>query len=214
MDSQKPPRFGALLRQLRTAAAFSQEELAERAGLSRRGISDLERGARYAPYPATVRLLADALQLGEVERAELLAAARPEVIAPVAEVRIRPPPLTSLPMPATRLIGREAEVAVLGGLLMQSDVRPVTLTGAGGSGKTHLALVVAAGVAHHFVDGVCFVDLSPLADPAQVLPAIATALRVGETARVLLRESLRRFLRERRLLLVLDNCEQVSAAAS
>src|SRR5215204_4016453 len=173
MDSRKPSRFGALLRQLRTAAAFSQEELAE-----------------------------------------LLAAARPEVIAPAAEVRVRPPPLTLLPMPATRLIGREAEVAVLGGLLMQSDVRLVTLTGAGGSGKTHLALVVAAGVAHHFADGVCFVDLSPLTDPAQVLPAIATALRVGETARVPLRESLRRSVRERRLLLVLDNCEQVSAATS
>src|SRR5215203_2887896 len=100
--------FGDLLRRLRSAAALSQEELAERAGLSRRGISDLERGARHAPYLATVRLLADALQLDAAERAALLAAARPEVVAPVPAGR--GPSLASLPVPPTRLIGREAEV--------------------------------------------------------------------------------------------------------
>src|SRR5918993_2381795 len=69
--------FGAVLRQLRTAAALSQEALAERAGLSPRGISDLERGARRTPYLATVSLLADALELGSEDRQVLLAAARP-----------------------------------------------------------------------------------------------------------------------------------------
>jgi DNA-binding CsgD family transcriptional regulator len=68
--------FGALLRKYRLAAGLSQGELAERAGLSPRGISDLERGERRAPYPATVRQLAEALGLGEAERAALLAASR------------------------------------------------------------------------------------------------------------------------------------------
>src|SRR4051794_35716632 len=74
--------FGQLLRQQRGAAALSQEELAERAGLSKRGISDLERGARLAPRPETVRMLADALGLNNADRQALVAAARPEPVAP------------------------------------------------------------------------------------------------------------------------------------
>ena len=72
--SERGTPFGDLLRRLRSAASLSQEELAERAGLSRRGISDLERGARRAPHPETVRLLANALGLADADRAALLAA--------------------------------------------------------------------------------------------------------------------------------------------
>jgi transcriptional regulator with XRE-family HTH domain len=68
--------FGTLLRQHRTAAGLSQEELAERAGLSRRGISDLERGVHGSPHPATVRRLAEALDLDQAQRAALLASAQ------------------------------------------------------------------------------------------------------------------------------------------
>src|SRR3954469_11599564 len=75
--SRMTATFADLLRQLRTAAALSQEELAERAGVSLRGLSDLERGVRRAPHLSTVRVLADALSLGPVERQSLLAAARP-----------------------------------------------------------------------------------------------------------------------------------------
>src|SRR5215213_6485715 len=75
--SESRTSFGDLLRQLRSAAALSQEALAERAGLSKRGISDLELGACQAPRLETVRLLADALTLGEADRTALLAAARP-----------------------------------------------------------------------------------------------------------------------------------------
>ena len=74
---ESTPAFGDLLRQLRSAAALSQEALAERAGISRRGISDLERGQSHAPRLETVRLLADGLALADDERATLIAAARP-----------------------------------------------------------------------------------------------------------------------------------------
>jgi predicted ATPase/transcriptional regulator with XRE-family HTH domain len=206
--------FGDVLRRLRSAASLSQEELAERAGLSRRGISDLERGARHVPHLETVRMLADGLNLSKTDRLALLAAARPAGIAAVPAERDRPAPMASLPMSPTRLIGRETEVGVLCDLLAQHEYRLVTLTGAGGTGKTHLALVVAAGVFHRHPDGVGFVDLASLTDPALVLPAIATALGVRETASVPLRETLSRTLREQRVLLVLDNCEQVLAAAA
>src|SRR5215468_2955157 len=104
--------FGALLQQYRVAAGFSQEELAERAGLSRRGISDLERGQRRVPHPATVRRIADALNLTAPERAALLAHARqqssstPEPRGPRRRLRNLPPDLTSF-------VGRDSELASL-----------------------------------------------------------------------------------------------------
>jgi transcriptional regulator with XRE-family HTH domain len=72
-----PGAFGDLLRRYRALAGLSQEALAERAGISRRGIADLERGARRLPYPDTTRRLAAALELGATERAEFMAACRP-----------------------------------------------------------------------------------------------------------------------------------------
>jgi transcriptional regulator with XRE-family HTH domain len=75
--TQEPGSFGALLQQYRVTAGLSQEELAERAGLSRRGISDLERGARRLPYLATLRRLAQALELNATEQTALLSAAHP-----------------------------------------------------------------------------------------------------------------------------------------
>src|SRR5688500_720021 len=140
--SADPVSFGEVLRRLRSSAALSQEALAERAGLSKRGISDLERGARLAPRLETVRLLADALALGEADRAALLAAARPDPRD--LDATDRPPPgRVSVPTPLTRLIGREPEVQALQSTLRRDDVRLVTLTGAGGTGKTRLAIAVA-----------------------------------------------------------------------
>src|SRR5215213_6681864 len=114
--SQTGTVFGELLRQLRNAAALSQEELAERAGLSRNGISDLERGLHPAPRLETVRLLAAGLALEERDRGDLLAAARPETSTTVSAVHAGAPPLVSLPRPPTRLIGREREVVAISAL--------------------------------------------------------------------------------------------------
>src|SRR5215213_8586 len=110
--------FGDLLRQLRGAAALSQEELAERSGLSRRGISDLERGLHPSPRLETVRLLADGLALTAEERATLVATARPAVWekTPAACATL---PSVSLPTPLTRLIGRETELVTLRGRLRE-----------------------------------------------------------------------------------------------
>src|SRR5215212_6176145 len=107
--------FADLLRHLRTAAALSQEELATRAGLSLRGISDLERGVRRAPHLTTVRVLADALALGPAERQALLAVARPGTVPETTDAA--PGGCPPLPLPLTPLLGRERELATLVSLL-------------------------------------------------------------------------------------------------
>src|SRR5438270_8817448 len=95
--------FRVLLQRYRAAAGLSQEELAERAGLSRRGISDLERGQRRSPHPSTVRRLAEALGLRAQDRAELLATAQSESAVHVAGMLLQAP----LPNPLTSFVGRQ-----------------------------------------------------------------------------------------------------------
>ena len=209
--SRDTAAFGALLRQLRTAAALSQEALAERAGLSPRGISDLERGVRRTPHLTTVSMLADALELGPADRQALLAAARPRSLP--EQQAVAPGGYASLPTPLTSLIGREQEMAALTTLLTQGTIRLVTVTGVGGSGKTRLALEAGARLHDEFVDGVAFVDLSPLREADLVLTSIGRTLGVRERAGQRLLDTLAGVLAPQRLLLLLDNCEQVLEAA-
>ena len=118
-----------------------------------------------------------------------------------------------LPTPPTALVGREREVADVAGLLARGDARLLTLTGPGGVGKTRLALAAADETADRFPDGAAFVDLTPIVDPTLVIPAIARCFGVREAGDRPVAERLADALRERRLLLVLDNFEQVVEAA-
>lgn len=119
----------------------------------------------------------------------------------------------NLPMQLTSLLGREPENAVLGQLLRSSEVRLVTITGPGGVGKTSLALQVAHDLQGIFTDGVFFISLAAISDPTLVIPTIAQSLGVIESPSRLLLDSLKEFLRERQVLLLLDNFEQIISAA-
>ena len=208
MDTDEHLGFGDLLRQLRNAAGLTQEDLAERAGLSSDTISLLERGERRRPHRYTMQSLAEALGLSQRNRVRFETAARMPTVragAPGA----RP---ANLSLQLTPFIGREREVEEVKQRLLHPDVRLLTLTGPGGVGKTRLGLEVARQVMDQFEEGVCFVALAPISDPALVPSAIAQALRIKQGAGQSVAEALEQYLRERQQLLLLDNFERLLEA--
>jgi predicted ATPase/DNA-binding XRE family transcriptional regulator len=196
------------LRALREAAGFSQEELAERAGLSSHAISALERGTRTRPYPHTVRTLCDALGANADARAALIASVPPRTRHAAGDSATTP---RSLPAPVTALLGRDQDIARV--VEMVGEQRLVTLTGMGGVGKTRLALAVAAAVRDRFADGVAYVELAPLRAADEVLPAIADAVDAPATAGTDGTSAVVERLRDQRTLLLLDNVEHLLEVA-
>jgi predicted ATPase/DNA-binding XRE family transcriptional regulator len=194
--------FAHLLRNLRRVHGLSQQALAERAGLSTDTIRALERGRHAAPHVSTLSLLADALGLSPDDRAALFSAASPERAAGT----ITPVPI---PRPPDPLIGRERELAEIAALVAGSDTRLVTLLGPGGVGKTRLALEVLAAEDTRGT----FVDLAAIRDPALVPTTIAHAAGVRDTGQRDPWQRLLEALGERPHLIVLDNFEQIVAAA-
>ncbi|HXT35037.1 MAG TPA: tetratricopeptide repeat protein [Chloroflexota bacterium] len=229
---EQPPgahqAVGDLLRRYREIAGLSQEALAERAGMSPRGLLYLERGLRR-PYPATLLRLADALSLTAQEREALTLATRQESPAtlPVTKDTPDPPadrptvgpvetpsagPSHNLPASLSSFIGREHAQAKVHELL--ASHRLVTLVGAGGVGKTRLALAVAEGIVGSYPDGVWLVELAPRADPGLVPGTVAQALGLREEPGRPVMETLRDHCGGKRMVLVLDNCEHLLPACT
>lgn len=213
----RPVAFGEALRCYRRAASLTQEGLAARAGLSAHAVSDLERDADRRPRKETVELLAAALGLAGADRARLwVSARRPSLRTPPPRRHAVPLSPVALPAHVTALVGREREVAAL--RVLVRDARLVTLTGPAGVGKTRVALHVAAAVRDRdraaFPDGVAFVALAPLADPALIAPTIARALGITEAHQRSPTDAVRDVLEGRHLLLVLDNFEHLHAAGT
>ncbi|HTE85695.1 MAG TPA: helix-turn-helix domain-containing protein, partial [Dehalococcoidia bacterium] len=204
--------FSALLRRYRGAAGLTQETLAERTGLSARGISDLERGVNERPRRETARLLADALNLTAEQRQDFQQAALLRNRTPLAREQAAEVE-TNLPATLTSFVGRASELVTLSTMLQRQDVRLLTLTGSGGVGKTRLALELAAANARHFPDGVFLIELAPLRDASLAPVAVARALEIQLPDQKPVVERLQEFFRRKRLLLLLDNFEHLLEAA-
>jgi predicted ATPase/DNA-binding XRE family transcriptional regulator len=123
------------------------------------------------------------------------------------------PPLWVVPTLFTSLVGRERDVEEVCDLLKQSETRLLTLVGTGGVGKTRLALQVATEMRTSFADGVCFVSLASVSDPSLMIPTIAEVLDIKQIGERPLFEQVKLSLRDRRILLILDNFEQVVVTA-
>jgi predicted ATPase/class 3 adenylate cyclase len=153
-------------------------------------------------------------RLKDLQRAEeifeLVIPDLPNTFPPLRTLAARP---NNLPRQTTPLVGRERELAETQERLLRPDVRLMTLTGPGGTGKTRLAQQLAAEVLEDFGDGVAYVALAPISDPALVASAIAQALGIVELAGRPLLETLRDYLTDKQLLLVLDNFEHLPSAA-
>jgi predicted ATPase/transcriptional regulator with XRE-family HTH domain len=205
-----------LLRNYRLAAGLSQEALAERARMSTHGVGALERGYRRTPQRETLALLASALALNDEQRRSFeVAAMRVKVTRPGSSLSLVPRADTTtvdLPLALTRFVGRERELNEIAAHVR--DHRMVTLTGAGGVGKTQTALRVATALREGDDATISFVGFAGISDPSLVVTAIASALGMQEVAGHPLLATLVSYLKNRALVLILDNCEHVIAEAA
>ncbi len=206
--------FGAFLRFLRRRARLTQRELAIAVNYSEGQICHLEHDRRTPELATLAALFVPALGLEQApdDVAHLLTLAAAARSAPVALVGGAGAPAVPL-VPPSPLIGRAAQRAELRRMLLSGGVRMLTLTGPPGVGKTHLALQLAQDLRGEFADGALFVDLSAVDEAELAAQAIALALDLAEEPGQTPAEALRAGLRGRRMLLVLDNCEQLLAAA-
>jgi predicted ATPase/transcriptional regulator with XRE-family HTH domain/Tfp pilus assembly protein PilF len=210
--------FGGLLRQLRNGAGLTQEELAEAARVSQRAVSDLERGINRTARKDTALLLAGALGLDGRARERVVSAARGRASAGdvLADMDATPPGASAaaawalpgnLPAQLASFIGRDRELADVRDLAKSS--RLVTLTGAGGCGKTRLALQLAAGLLDGSGDGVWLVELAAVTGQDAVAPTVCRTLGIAAQPGRPALDTLADALAPQAVLIVLDNCEHL-----
>ena len=223
MEGESLP-FGLWLKRRRRALDITQEELAQQIGCALVTLRKIESGERR-PSKSILERLFLILSLPPAEQPAFMAYARsvyldgaPSPHAAATDTLDRTPWQISertvradnLPLQLTSFIGREREVAEVQRLL--DETRLLTLTGSGGAGKTRLALQAAAELLSEFEDGVWWVELASLTDPALVPQAIGSALGLRDEAKRPLLDQLGDHLRGKQMLLVLDNCEHLIAA--
>lgn len=214
--------FGPWLKQRRKLLDLTQDELARRVGCALSTLQKFETDERR-PSKQIAELLARELDIPADERAAFVRYARaasdalpsppPAVMRVPAPWRTQQRSCTNLPAQSTPLIGRDDDIVRAYNLFTSRNVRLLTLTGPAGVGKTRLGIQVAENLLDEFEDGVHFIALAAIRDPELIGAAIAQALALKETKGQPLAERVKEHLADRRVLLLLDNFEQVIAAA-
>lgn len=219
-SEQSTASFGYWVRRRRQALDLTQAELARRIGCATVTISKIERDERR-PSRQMAKLLAEQLSVADEKRTDFLAAARGDrsvdrlslTDQPIAANEEHPDERSVLPAQLTPLVGREREQSEAHRLLQAREIRLLTIVGTGGFGKTRLALAVAEAQVKNFADGVYFVPLESLEEPQAIVSATAESLGLPFHSESAPRRQLLHFLREKTLLLVLDNFEHLLEGA-
>lgn len=198
--------FAAILRQRRRDLDLTRNELAKRVGCSADTIKKLEEGERR-PSKELAELLAHHLRIDASQRVDFIQLARARLHT---HLEMGP---SNLPAPLTTLIGREAEAENIDSIIRSGDARLLTLMGPPGVGKSRLALYAAEKLRSNFPDGVWFIPLATVESPQQVPLRITKTLQIAEENHGTPLDWLIEFLNQRRVLLVLDNFEQILDAA-
>ena len=206
--------FGLWIQKRRKALGLTREKLAQRAGCSVSALRKIEADVRH-PSRQLAELLADALAVPVEERSTFVRIARGELSIermksspPLPNLSLLQSPPTfapHLPTPATPLVGRESEISALCQMLADPHCRLITLVGPGGIGKTRLTMEVARGQNH----GAAFVSLASVDSSSLIVPSIADVLGFTFHGATDLKVQLLHYLREKRMLLVLDNLEHL-----
>src|SRR5512138_514997 len=216
---QEVHSFGYWLRLKRKALDLTREALADRVGCSVSTLRKLEDEERR-PSTQIAELLAEIFKIPTTERPSFLRFARgdwrsapssgdEEAPWRVATPALPQPPRSNLPATFTSLIGRDKDIAAVQGYLTNPDIRLVTLIGAPGIGKTRLSIASASKSLADFPDGVFFVALAPVDQPSLIPSATLQALGYNEKNNLSPEERLIEGIGNKRMLLVLDNCEHL-----
>ena len=218
MNALAEVSFGEWLKRRRRGLGWTQQQFAAQIHCSTVMLKKIEAEERR-PSAQIVEQLAEVFNIPPNEQTAFLRFARgdwksaPTLQSEEAPWRISiPVPRSNLPVPLTSFIGREKQVEEIIQLLNKN--RLVTLTGIGGIGKTRLAIHVAKNLTKSYKDGVWWVELAPVIDSQLVPQAIAQVLGVRESPSQPLTESLKSFLAEKQLVLILDNCEHIITAGA
>ncbi len=204
--------FGHWIRRRRKVLDLTQETLAQQVGCSVATIRKIEAGSRR-PSQQIAERLADCLEISPAERTLFIKVSRAYLNLDVTDAF---PPLHmktdhphNLPAQPNALIGREKEMKAILALLQRADVRLVTLSGPGGMGKTRLAIAIAEALLEMFVHGAYFVSLAPVSSADFLVSTIANALQFSFNGTADPKLQLLAYLREKKILLVLDNFEHL-----
>jgi predicted ATPase/DNA-binding XRE family transcriptional regulator len=219
-DTDDATHFGRWLSRQRKARDLTQEVLAERIGCSLWYIQKIEAGSRR-PSRQVADMLADYFRIPATEREAFLHFARGRTdershlqftSRASGDVRLEVEHPNNLPVQLTSFVGRAIELPRIRDLMLTAEARLLTLTGPPGTGKTRLALEVASQLLRDFEDGVFFVNLAPITDHHLVIAEIAQTLAVQGGQDISMPKDLEAYLRNKHLLLILDNFEQVVEA--